>query len=285
MTTADASLQRLERVVGAPHVRPGTSADAVCGVVPEVVAAPGNQEEVAAAMAAASEHGLRIVPRGGGTKLGWGGPPRGLDVLLSLERLNRLVEHSAGDLTLVAEAGTTLGAVQQALAGDRQFLALDAPLSERATLGGIVSTSISGPMRQRYGSVRDQLIGITLARADGKLAKAGGKVVKNVAGYDLMKLLTGAFGTLGVVVRCAFRLYPLPEASGTVVAELPDPEPLHKALVATAGSTLVLAAASVLAGAARPRTGEEEEAVRPLLAARFATVDAAGSEQAHGPMP
>src|SRR5919204_6533150 len=99
-----------------------------------------------------------------------------------------------------------------------------------------------------------------------------------------MRLLTGAFGTLGVVVRCAFRLYPLPEASGTVVAEVPDPEPLHKALVATAGSTLVLAAASVLAGAARSRTGEEGEVVRPLLAARFATVDAAVSEQADGLM-
>jgi glycolate oxidase FAD binding subunit len=232
------------------------------------------------------------VPRGGGTKLGWAGPPRGLDILLSLERLDRLVEHSAGDLTLVAEAGMTLDAVQRALAGDRQFLALDAPLPDRATLGGIVSANVAGPLRQRYGGVRDQLIGLTLARADGKLAKAGGKVVKNVAGYDLMKLLTGAFGTLGVVVRCAFRLYPLPEASGTVVAEVPDPDRLRAALVATADSTLVLAAASVLAGQARARGGEgvagagagegegEGETARPLLAARFATVEAAVSEQA-----
>jgi glycolate oxidase FAD binding subunit len=263
-------------VVGAAHVRAGTPADGVCGVVPEVVVAPGSQEEVAAILGLATEHALRVVPRGGGTKLAWGGPPRGLDILLSLERLNQLVEHSAGDLTLVAEAGMTLDAVQRALAGDRQFLALDAPLPERATLGGVLSANVAGPLRQRYGGVRDQLIGITLARADGKVAKAGGKVVKNVAGYDLMKLLTGAFGTLGVVVRCAFRLYPLPEASATVVAEVPDPQRLEQALVATAGSTLVPAAVGVLAGEARAGA----EGAQPLLAARFVTVEAAVREQA-----
>jgi glycolate oxidase FAD binding subunit len=277
VTTTEASLRGLEEVVGGEHIRPGTPAEAVCGVVPEVVVAPGSQEEVAAVLAVADEHALRVVPRGGGTKLAWGGPPRGLDILLSLERLDRLVEHSAGDLTLVAEAGMTLDAVQRALAGDRQFLALDAPLAERATLGGIVSANVAGPLRQRYGGVRDQLIGITLARADGKLAKAGGKVVKNVAGYDLMKLLTGAFGTLGIMVRCAFRLYPLPEASGTVVAEVPDPERLRQALVATAGSTLAPAAVGVLAGEARAGGAE---GARPLLAGRFATVEAAVREQA-----
>jgi glycolate oxidase FAD binding subunit len=276
VTTTEASLRHLEEVVGVRNVRPGTPAESVCGLVPEVVVAPSSQEEVAAVLAVATEHALRVVARGGGTKLGWGGPPRGLHILLSLERLNRLVEHSAGDLTLVAEAGMTLDAVQRALAGDRQFLALDAPLPERATLGGIVSTNVAGPLRQRYGGVRDQLIGITLARADGKLAKAGGKVVKNVAGYDLMKLLTGAFGTLGIVVRCAFRLYPLPEASGTVVAEVPDPERLREALVATAGSTLAPAAVGVLAGEARAGV----QRAGPLLAGRFASVEAAVREQA-----
>jgi glycolate oxidase FAD binding subunit len=279
MTTTEASLQRLEEVVGAPHVRPGTPADAVGGVVPEVVVAPESEEAVAAVLAVANEHALRVTPRGGGTKLSWGGPPRGLDILLSLERLNHLIERSAGDLTLVAEAGMPLEAVQRALAGDRQFLALDAPLAERATLGGIVSANVTGPLRQRYGGVRDQLIGVTLVRPDGKLAKAGGKVVKNVAGYDLMKLLTGAFGTLGVLVRCAFRLYPLSEASGTVAAEVPDAERLRAALVATAGSTLVPAAVSVLAGEARASAAMIEGA-RPLLAARFATVGAAVREQA-----
>ena len=276
MTTTEASLRLLEEVVEVEHIRPGTPADSVCGVVPEVVVAPGSQEEVAAVLALANDHALRVVPRGGGTKLGWGGPPRGLDILLSLERLNRLVEHSAGDLTLVAEAGMTLDAVQRALAGERQFLALDAPLAERATLGGIVNANVAGPLRQRYGGVRDQLIGVTLARADGKLAKAGGKVVKNVAGYDLMKLLTGAFGTLGIVVRCAFRLYPLPEASGTVVAEVADPQRLRAALVATAGSTLAPAAVCVLAGEACAGV----DGARPLLAGRFATVEAAVREQA-----
>jgi glycolate oxidase FAD binding subunit len=274
----EARLQQLERLVGPTQLRPGAPADAVCGRVPEVVVTPGSEEEVGAVLALASEHALAVTPRGGGTKLAWGAAPRGIDVLLGLERLNRLLEHSAGDLTMVAQAGMTLADVQRAVAGDRQFLALDAPWPERTTLGGMVSTNVSGPLRQRYGGVRDQLLGITLARADGRLAKAGGKVVKNVAGYDLMKLLTGAFGTLGVLTRCAFRLYPVPEASTTVAAEIPSAQRLRAALVATAGSTLVPAAVAVLAGAPRAATGIKGE--RPLLAARFATVEAAVEEQA-----
>lgn len=273
----EAWLQELDRIVGSGHVRSGTEADAVCGWVPQVVAAPGDEEAVAAVLAIAHEHRLRVVPRGGGTKLDWGTAPARVDVMVRLERLDGILEHSAGDLTMVAQAGVTLAAIQAAVAPARQFLALDTPRPDRATLGGIVSTNLTGPRRQRHGGVRDQLLGITLARVDGRLAKAGGKVVKNVAGFDLMKLLTGAFGTLGVLTRCAFRLYPLPEASGSVVAEIPDAERLRAALVATAGATLVPAAVAVLAGAPRAASGVEGD--RPLLAVRFTTVEAAVKEQ------
>ena len=189
---------------------------AVPGASP-VVASPATPEELAAVMAIAHQKGWRVLPCGGGSKLDWGGLGAGAEVVLSTARLTRLVEHAVGDLTVTAEAGLTLAALQQTLAASRQFLALDPAYPGRATLGGIVATADTGALRQRYGGVRDMLIGLEFVRYDGQRVKAGGRVVKNVAGYDLMKLLTGSYGTLGILTQVTFRLYPQSETSQTVL--------------------------------------------------------------------
>ena len=160
--------------------------------------------------------GWRCIPRGGGTQSGLGAPPRRADIILSMARLNAVVEYAPHDLTVTAQAGLPLADLQRTLGAERQWLALDPPLDPAATLGGLISTNATGARRLRYGGVRDQIIGVRVALPDGTIARGGGKVVKNVAGYDLPKLYTGALGTLGVILSASFRLYPLPLYSATV---------------------------------------------------------------------
>jgi len=219
-------------------VRPATPTDAIDGVQPSLVAEPGSAQEAADVLRLAQQHGLAVAPRGGATKMGWGNIPRRVDLLLSTARLNRVLEHAAGDLVVRVEAGARLKDVQQMLIQAGQWLALD-PLEEEATIGGIIAANASGPHRLRYGTVRDLLIGITYLLPDGTLARAGGKVVKNVAGYDLCKLFTGSLGTLGVIVEAIFRLHPLPAATGTVVWRGVD---IASSIGAVLGSPLVPAA-------------------------------------------
>ncbi|MEG3938417.1 MULTISPECIES: FAD-binding oxidoreductase [unclassified Microcoleus] len=222
---------------------PGTSID--CTVYPHT------QAELAAVIACARQNRWAVLPAGSGSKLDWGGLvkldpdppqpragtgapplPRGeQDVVkvplfkgdlggiaaVSTARLNRLVEHAVGDLTVTAEAGMKFADLQEILAAAGQFLPIDPAYPQQATLGGIVATASAGSLRHRYRGVRDLLLGITFVRSDGKIAVAGGRVVKNVAGYDLMKLFTGAYGTLGIISQVTFRVYPLPESSGTVI--------------------------------------------------------------------
>ena len=161
--------------------RPATADDAVAGVGPSVVALPATADDVASVLRSAAEQGHVVVPVGGRTKTGWAAPPASCDVLLDLTGLDRVVEHTAGDLVVVAEAGVRLETLQAQLAEAGQMLALDPP-ERGATLGGIVSANASGPRRLRYGTVRDLLIGVTVVLADGSTASSGGKVVKNVAG-------------------------------------------------------------------------------------------------------
>ncbi|HVT61165.1 MAG TPA: FAD-binding oxidoreductase [Thermoanaerobaculia bacterium] len=198
------------RSTGQEHLRAATAADAVDGVAPRMIAEPGTAEDLARCLRWARGAGLKVTPRGGGTKMGWGNPPAACDLLLSTARLNRVSEHAWADMTVIAEAGCRVADLQKALAEHGQHLALDPLWPERATIGGILSTNDSGTLRLRYGSLRDLIIGITVALPDGTLARSGGKVVKNVAGYDLAKLFTGALGTLGVIVQAIFRLHPLP---------------------------------------------------------------------------
>jgi glycolate oxidase FAD binding subunit len=208
--------ENLRAVVGPGNLRATSAADAVSGVVPQFVAEPDDEHQLASLLSLANEAGIAVVPRGGATKLDWGNPPQKADLILSTPRLNRIVEHAWADLTVTVEAGCTLQSLQNALAQHGQRLAFDGLWPERATIGGVLSTNDSGALRLRFGALRDLIIGVTIALPDGTLASSGGKVVKNVAGYDLPKLVTGAFGTLGVITRAVFRLHPLPRATKTL---------------------------------------------------------------------
>ncbi|MPZ97240.1 MAG: FAD-binding protein [Propionibacteriales bacterium] len=205
------------------RVRVADAADAVDGTPCRYVALPASTGEVAELLRVAAEHGLRVVARGAGTKQCWGRPPEAVDVVVEMAGLAGVVEHAAGDLITIARAGTPMAELQRVLATAHQQLAVDTPLPG-ATLGGTVATSTSGPRRFLYGTLRDLLIGITFVRADGVVAKAGGKVVKNVAGYDFGKLLTGSYGTLGVITEVALRLHPLPPARRFVTVPVADAE-------------------------------------------------------------
>src|SRR5213076_253612 len=176
--------------------------------------------------------------RGAGTKSDWGRDGARADAILDMRSLNRVLAHEAGDMTATLEAGAALADVNRALAEHRQWLPLDPPFAERATIGGVLATNDSGPLRHRYGTPRDLVIGIQLATTDGVLSKAGGQVVKNVAGYDLSKLLAGSFGSLAAIVSATFKLSPLPEASRTLVAAARDAEELGHFVGAVMASQL-----------------------------------------------
>jgi glycolate oxidase FAD binding subunit len=212
---------------------------------PSCIVYPHTTEQLAQVMAEAHRNKWRVLPCGSGSKLNWGGLAKDVDVVVSTERLNRLIEHAIGDLTVTVEAGMKFSRLQAMLADSGQFLALDPITQDTATIGGIVATADTGSLRQRYGSVRDQLLGMTFVRADGQIAKAGGRVVKNVAGYDLMKLFTGSYGTLGVLSQVTFRVYPLPEASGTVVLT-GDAKAISQAADTLRGSALTPTQADLL---------------------------------------
>jgi glycolate oxidase FAD binding subunit len=183
--------------------------------------APANAEGIAQVLRFAQANGLSVVPTGSGSKLNWGNPVSA-DVELSLERLSTLREHAWEDLTCTVQAGCSWATMQNELARHGQMVALDPLWSDRATVGGVVATNDSGTLRLRYGGLRDLIIGMTLVLADGAIAKTGGKVVKNVAGYDLHKLLTGSFGTLAVITEVNFRLHPIEQHTRTFTATVPD---------------------------------------------------------------
>ncbi len=237
----------LRAIVGDAHVRAAEEADAVRGVTPAFVVEPADSDEIAKVLRAADDGGLAVIPRGGGTKLDWGNPPRRADVVVSTARLSGIVEHAWADLTVTVQAGCTIEALQARLAEHGQRLAADPLWPARATIGGALATNDTGALRLRFGGWRDLVIGTTVALADGTLARSGGKVVKNVAGYDLSKLMTGAVGTLGVVTTAVFRLHPLPRAARTLSAAVADFAHAQRVIAALQDSTLVYAAAAVRA--------------------------------------
>jgi len=266
--------------------REGGPADAVGGVVPREVVRPTSAAEVADVLRAAAADRLTIVPVGGGTKTSWAAPPSSCDLVLDTTGLDRVVEHVAGDLIVVAEAGVRLADLQSQLGEAGQLLGLDPP-EQGATLGGVVSANASGPRRLKYGTVRDLLIGITVVLADGTVASAGGKVVKNVAGYDLGKLYTGAHGTLGVVVSTTWRLHPVPPARRVVVLDLPDAGHAAPLVLRLTGSTLTPSAVELLAtagGAGRLVVVFESIAESVAAQARSA-VDLLGGGEEHDELP
>jgi glycolate dehydrogenase FAD-binding subunit len=204
--------------------------DAVLGVAPKLAVEPASVEEAAEAMRAFARDRLAVVFVGGGTDLGLGAPPARLDAVLHTVGMSKIREHAPSDQIVAVQAGMRLADLQRHLAAHKQRLALDPPFPDRATLGGIVAANAFGPRRTRYGPVRDLVIGITIVRADGAVAHGGGKVVKNVAGFDLPRLFCGSLGTLGLVAEVVFRLHPLPEVSATAVFEGLDPSDVAETL-------------------------------------------------------
>jgi len=218
-------------------MRQGSAADAVDGVVPRQIVEPADANELAATLHAASRDKHVTVLRGGGTKLGWGRRAAAIDLVVSTAKLNTLLVHRHGDMTATVHAGVTLAQLNRELARHGQWLPIDSAF-DAATLGGIVATNDSGPVRHRYGTPRDLLIGVTLALTDGRIVKAGGHVVKNVAGYDLGKLASGSFGTLGAIVDATFKLLPIPRASATVDTAYDDGEVLARDVMQVSTSQL-----------------------------------------------
>jgi glycolate oxidase FAD binding subunit len=226
------------------------------------LAFPQTAAELADIVTCAHTNQWGMIPSGSGSKLHWGGliHPSPLAscplpfIAISTQRLNQLIDHAAGDLTVTVETGMGFAELQTLLAKANQFLAIDPSYPQQATIGGIVATADTGSFRQRYQGVRDMLLGISFVRADGKLAKAGGRVVKNVAGYDLMKLFTGSYGSLGVITQVTLRVYPLPEASQTMLLS-GDNDAIAQATSVLLKSALTPAHADIISGAVMETLG------------------------------
>jgi glycolate oxidase FAD binding subunit len=228
----------LASIVGEEFVRTGGG---------RVQIAPADIAQLAAIARYADAHGLPLLPQGGGTKMDWGNPMP-LGPVLSMQRMNQVKEHAWQDMTCTVQAGCTWAAMQGALAQHGQHVALDPLWSAKATVGGVIATNDSGALRLKYGGLRDLIIGMTIVLADGTIAKTGGKVVKNVAGYDLHKLMTGAFGTLGVIAEVNFRLHPMERALQTWSITTSDAFDLDKPLRALLDSQLAPVSAQVRCG-------------------------------------
>ena len=236
---------------------------------------PATSQALAEIIKIAHQEGLTVMPCGSGSKLGWGGLASLSQLVVSTQKLNRIVEHAVGDLTVTVEAEVKLADLQDILKQVNQFLPLDVAYPDSATIGGIVATADAGSWRQRYGGVRDMLLGLSFVRPDGEIGKAGGRVVKNVAGYDLMKLFTGSFGTLGIISEVTFRIYPIPQASGSVVIS-GYAEPLAKATQTLLNSTLTPTSANLLSSSLLKNLGIGESMG---LVVRFQSIEESVKEQ------
>lgn len=260
----------LRAAVGPECIRPCTPSDAIDGVLPLCVVAPTHVDAASRVLALCSSTGTAVIPRGRGTRLSLGMPPSRSAVILSMERMHRVLEYAPGDLVLRVEAGARLDTLQALLAQEGQMLALD-PMCGPGTVGGVVATRDSGPLRLRFGAVRDMLIGLTYVLADGTSARSGGKVVKNVAGYDLCKLFTGSLGTLGLITELTFRLHPRPVAATTLVAAVPPGLDAQIPVDSLLRSTLVPSRLSLLRADSDTRLVVEFSGVPPGVEAQMET--------------
>ncbi len=223
---------------------------AVDGLLPRLAVIPETAEQVAHIVALANQQGLTLLTRGGGSRINLGGIPEQFDILLETTRLTRLLEHETADLTCDVEAGITLAALQAQLATKGQRLALDPPNAQQATIGGILASNASGPKRFRYGTARDIVIGLYVVQASGEIARSGGRVVKNVAGYDLNKLYIGSLGTLGMIIEANFKLQPLPVNERTLLLSFSNAADAMQTVIAIQGSLLTPSAIELIDSAA-----------------------------------
>jgi glycolate oxidase FAD binding subunit len=252
--------------------RPGGPGDAIQGAVPRIVLEPSTLEAAAGAMARCARDGLAVVFVGGGTMLGVGARPARLDAVIRTGGLGRLVDHAPSDQVVTAEAGMTLAALGQVLAGHRQRLALDAPLPARATVGGVVAANSFGPRRTRFGGARDLVLGVSIVRADGTPARGGGKVVKNVAGFDLPRLMVGSLGTLALLTTVTFRVHPLPETEATVLFRGLSPDEVRSLATAWRAAQLEPAAAAAVFASDRLDLGVRFEGFEAGVADQVARI-------------
>ena len=211
--------------------------------------APETIDAAASRIAESERRRESVAIIGGGTDIDIGNPPGRADLVIRTTKLDRVVEHSPSDQIIAVEAGATLARVQEVVRAHGQRLALDPPQPDRATIGGIVAANAFGPLRTRFGSVRDLIIGVSIIRSDGVIAYGGGKVVKNVAGFDLPKLMVGSLGTLGMIATVTFRLHPLPENSETLLLRNRNAAALRKLIVDMRKEQLEPAAVAAIAHA------------------------------------
>jgi glycolate oxidase FAD binding subunit len=245
----EAALNELRSIVGPEHIR-ATTPEGSEGL--PLVVEPADEQEVSHSLKAAASAGLHVLPCGGGTKMDWGNLPRAGELILSLRRMNRVLEHAFGDMTATVQAGCSFQQMQDTLSAHGQRVALDPLWPETATVGGILAVNDSGPLRVRFGSLRDLIIGVTLVLPDGTVAKSGGKVVKNVAGYDLPKLATGSLGTLGMITQAIFRLHPIPRETRTLTFSAPEMKTVCALMLEIQASKLVPTGVQLRAGHSSP---------------------------------
>ncbi|MBI4013378.1 MAG: FAD-binding oxidoreductase [Candidatus Rokubacteria bacterium] len=252
-----ALLRTITDIVGPAHCLAGTDRGpfVVEGRTPCAVVFPGSIEEASRVVAAAADAEVPVVPWGGGTQMGLGAPPRDGALVVGTRRLARIVEHEPADLTATIEAGMTMEALQAALGAKGQWVSLDPPLPARATLGGVLAANGAGPRRHLYGTARDLVIGLRVVGPDGAVVRSGGKVVKNVAGYDLVKLYLGSLGTLGLIVEATLKLRPLPEADRACWGAFADLASAGTAVRAVMASDLVPHSIELLDGEAAAACG------------------------------
>ena len=209
--------RELSAICGLDHIAEAP-AERILGCAPSVSVWPGSPEEIVAIVRVANENGLTVVPAGGFTQQQWGKTPANVDILLYTTRLTEVEHYDPADLTIGIGAGCTLSKLASMVGKDGLLFAGDGPLPQRATVGGLLATGMMGPLRHGYGGLRDYCIGIKFVTGDGRLGKGGGRVVKNVAGYDMMKLLIGSQGTLAIITGASFKLFPAPRQTRTFVA-------------------------------------------------------------------
>lgn len=279
MTLPTPALQHIEQIVGAPHFISDTAnlaAYQVDGMCPAAAAQPGSAEEVAEIVRLAAAEKIALVACAARTALAIGAPPERYDLALDISRLNRVIAYDPGDLTLSVEAGMCLAHIQAQLAPHNQFLPLAPPFAGECTIGGVLAANLSGPPRQFYGTARDFVLGMEFVTGEGARTKSGGRVVKNVAGTDLHKLLIGSLGTLGVITVANFRTFPQPPARGTFVAVYTRLEDALALRAAVAASPLTPHALEIVSpGGARLLDRNSQG----LVAGRWSVAIASGGEQ------